>query len=298
MPELPEVETVRRTLAPALGGCVTKVWTSGKSLHLGREVDASALGDAARGAKLEAIERIGKYLILAFSGRDQVVLVHLGMSGRLWLQRAGAETDPHVHVRFFFEGRGGDIDRELRFRDPRRFGLVTTARRGFEREHPALSRLGVDPLVARAQGGGKSRLAQALVSGFRGRTIPLKAALLDQRTVAGIGNIYASEALFEARLDPALPAKALTTSGATRLARAIDDVLLRALENGGTSLRDFVAGDGTSGQNAEYLRVYDRGGAACPRARCKGTIERAVMQGRATYFCPRCQRRASTAETP
>jgi formamidopyrimidine-DNA glycosylase len=285
VPELPEVETVRRTLTPAIGAEVRRVWTSGMPLHLGRVVDPRALARAAEGASLEGIRRIGKYLLLDFAGRSDAVVIHLGMSGRLRIQDASSPMDVHVHARFSL--RHGDGRRlELRFRDPRRFGLVTTVRRGGERDHPALAHLGADPLAL-----GPQALAELLEVKTRGRKLAIKAALLDQRIVAGIGNIYASEALWGARIHPDMPASRLGRRRAHELARAIVEVLERALDNGGTSLRDFVAADGASGENAHYLWVYGREGQACPRADCGGQIARAVQQGRATFHCRRCQRR-------
>jgi formamidopyrimidine-DNA glycosylase len=284
MPELPEVETVRRTLAPAVGAVVTDIWTSGLALHQGRVPDEVALARACAGAALERVRRLGKYLLLDFEDRDELVIVHLGMSGRFRIHLEREPVDAHVHVRLAMRD-AGNAALELRFRDPRRFGLVTTAWRGREREHPALARLGVDPLSLDA-----AALAAVLLEKTRGRSLPLKAALLDQRIVAGIGNIYASEALWEARIHPDTPAGRLTRTRANELARAILEVLHRALDHGGTSLRDFVAADGASGEHAHYLWVYGREGLPCPRELCGTSISRRVHQGRATFFCRRCQR--------
>ncbi len=286
MPELPEVETVRRTLAPAIGAVVTRVWASGMPLHLGRVADRAALARAAEGASLEDVRRIGKYLLLDFRGRDEAVIVHLGMTGRLRLCASEPHLDDaHVHARFWLRRSGAEAG-ELRFRDPRRFGLLSTVFRGREREHPSFARLGLDPLAAEP-----AELAEALFARTRGRDLTIKAALLDQRIVAGIGNIYASEALWQARIHPATPAGRLTRRRAQRLAAAVLEVLHRALDHGGTSLRDFVAADGAAGENAHYLWVYGRAGALCKRAACGAQVVRAVHQGRATFFCRRCQRR-------
>lgn len=274
MPELPEVETVRRTLAPALGVRVTEIWTSGLPLRT-QPVDLAALRRAARGKVLEGVRRIGKYLLLDFSTRS--VVVHLGMSGRLRLFARDAPNPPHTHVVF----RMGE--RELRFSDPRRFGQVSVAVRGAERDHPSLAELGPDPLVDTVDGDLMYELCQT--------RRPVKLLLLDQRALAGIGNIYASEALWEARIRPTLPAQRLSRARAAALAAAVRAVLERALGNGGTSLRDFVDADGRQGEHSHYLRVYDRGGERCPRRGCGGTIRRTVLGGRATFHCPRCQSR-------
>lgn len=280
MPELPEVETVRRTLAPAVGHRITSVWTSGLPLRLNRPVDRRGLSRAARGAVIGAVRRRGKYLLIDLTDRPQILLVHLGMSGRFRLVSAGAPQAPHTHVVFSL-----DDGRQLRYSDPRRFGLVTLAPgNGREHEHPALALLGRDPLEDSVSGAdlhARASLSRQAV----------KQLLLDQRVVAGVGNIYASEALWMARIPPTLPGRRLSRPRASALARAIREVLERALDRGGTSLRDFVDADGREGENAHYLRVYGREGEPCPRRGCPGQIRRSVIQGRATFYCPRCQGR-------
>ena len=283
MPELPEVETVRRTLSPAVGATVTGLWTSGLPLHLGRTIDVAELRRAALGARLESVRRCGKYLLLDFEDRDRVVLVHLGMSGRFRLAPARSARPAHTHAVLrlqYPDGRRG----ELRLSDPRRFGLVASARREREREHPSLAGLGVDPLEDGLDG-------DTLFSATRGSRRPIKAALVDQRIVAGVGNIYASEALWRARIHPETESGRLSRARCAALAEAIVAALEGALTRGGTSLRDFVAADGAAGENADYLWVYGRAGAACPRERCRGTVARSVLQGRATFACTGCQRR-------
>jgi formamidopyrimidine-DNA glycosylase len=277
MPELPEVETVRRTLAPAIGAKVGEVWTSGKPLRLNRPVDRAALARAARGRTIETVRRIGKYLLIDLRGGDSSLLVHLGMSGRLRLVAAAEPRAPHTHVVFDLSGK-----RELRYSDPRRFGQVEVVTRAAEREHPSLAVLGRDPIAEEVDGAW-------LHAQMHRRDRNIKAFLLDQGIVAGVGNIYASEALWEAGIRPTVRAGAVSRVRADALAVAIRAVLDRALTHGGTSLRDFVNADGREGENAEYLLVYDRAGEACLRAGCGGTIRRVVIQGRATFYCPRCQ---------
>lgn len=280
MPELPEVETVRRTLEPAVGRRVTSVWTSGLPLRLARPVDRAGIERAALGATISAVRRHGKYLLIEFAGRDELVLVHLGMSGRLRLVRADQPRAPHTHVVLAL-----DRGQEIRFSDPRRFGMVDVAPAGArEREHPALAVLGRDPLHETVTG---AFLHQAA----RRTRQNLKALLMDQGVVAGVGNIYASEALWRARLPPTLRGVQLDRRGADALARAVTTVLRHALGRGGTTLNDFVDADGVAGENADYLRVYDRAGQPCPRRGCPGRIRRTVIQGRATFHCPRCQSR-------
>lgn len=273
MPELPEVETVRRTLTPAIGARIASVWDSGKGLHMARTPPRAALRKLI-GTRIAAVRRIGKYLLLDTDG-ERSLLVHLGMTGRLRLHKAADPRANHTHVVL---GLG---DRELRFSDPRRFGQIDVVTRAVERQHPALSGLGPDALTDGVD-------PVAFHARSRGKKAMLKAFVLDQSVLAGVGNIYASEALWRAKLRPTTRAHKLTVESAQRLALAISEVIANALENGGTSLRDFVDADGAEGENADYLWVYDRAGKPCPR--CKSVIRRSVLQGRATYYCPTCQK--------
>ena len=274
MPELPEVETVRLTLRPAVGATIATVWTSGQALRLGRPIPAAALRRAMSGRAIVDLRRFGKYLVIDTDG-PRSLLVHLGMTGRLRVHRPGDERAAHTHVVF----RLGD-GRELRYSDPRRFGQVDLVRRGAEREHPSLAVLGLDPLTEKLDG-------RYLLERARGRSASLKAFLMDQGVVAGVGNIYASEALWRAKLQPSSTLDRMTGPRATALARGIRDSLRHALAKGGTSLKDFVDAHGAEGSNAEYLLAYGREGEPCKR--CKTAIRRVVLQGRATYFCPACQ---------
>lgn len=281
MPELPEVETVRRTLAPAIGMRVTGVWVSGLPLRSSQRVDQSELEQAACGRRITAVRRLGKYLLIDMDG-PRSLLVHLGMSGRLRLVEASAAVAPHTHVAFALTSRGGK--HELRYSDPRRFGQVSWLIRGREREHPSLAKLGTDPLAEGVTG-------EQLHALTRGSRRALKLFLLDQHAIAGVGNIYASEALWQARIHPAVPAHRLSRPRADALAEAVRMVLERALEHGGTSLRDFVNADGHAGTHSHYLWVYDREGQPCAREGCGHVIRRTVTQGRATFHCPGCQKR-------
>jgi len=290
MPELPEVETVRRTLTPAIGARIEGVWDSGKPLHMQRKPPRAKLR-ALVGATITGVRRHGKYLLVdvdhpadtvarprgrssAGAERPQALLVHLGMTGRFCIVAKGVPRAPHTHLVL-------DLGtRELRFTDARRFGQLDVVERAKERAHPALAVLGPDALVDGVD-------ADALVAAARRRKTPLKAFILDQSVIAGVGNIYASEALWRAKLRPTKRAHKLTAANAKRLAAAIKETLENALENGGTTLSDFVNANGAEGENAEYLWVYDRAGEPCPR--CKTPIKRAVHQGRATYYCPTCQ---------
>jgi formamidopyrimidine-DNA glycosylase len=272
VPELPEVETVRRTLKPAIGARIEAVWDSGKGLHMKRRPPRVKLR-ALVGSRITALRRHGKYLLVD-TDTPRSLLVHLGMTGRFCIH---AKSDPratHTHLVL-------DLGtRELRFADARRFGQLDVIERATERNHPALSVLGPDALVDGID-------AEALLEIAKQRRTTLKAFVLDQGVIAGVGNIYASEALWRAKLRPTKRSNKLSSAGAQLLAAAIRETLENALENGGTTLSDFVAGDGKAGENADYLWVYAREGQPCPR--CQAKIKRAVHQGRATYYCPTCQ---------
>lgn len=279
MPELPEVETVRRTLAPIVGARISTTWWSRKNLRLDTPVDLKSLRKACRGAEIESVRRLGKYILINLRSRPEVILVHLGMSGRLRHFSETSERPKHTHVEWRF-----DDGRILRYSDPRRFGNVELVVRGRERDHISLAKLGPDPLDDGITG------AELRASCQRTKR-PIKVALLDQGLVAGVGNIYASEALWQAGIHPSTPASQLGLARCDRLAFAVVDVLRRALSHGGTSLKDFVSADGHAGEHSHYLWVYDREGMPCPEPRCSSRIKRSVQQNRATYFCPRCQRK-------
>lgn len=288
MPELPEVETVRRTLAPAIGQVITSTWGSGKPLHMNRPVPYQAIDRFASRATIRDIRRHGKYLMLDLERRGSpahVLLVHLGMTGRLRIHPAGAARGKHTHLVLGLRAPGTRrVSHELRYADIRRFGQLDLVTATAEAEHPALRILGRDPLVDPLDGAFVHEHACN-----SGQT--LKAFLLNQRIIAGIGNIYASEALWIARIRPTLRARQLSRPRAATLAAAVTQVLNHALTHGGTSLKDFVAADGAQGSHSDYLQVYGRDGAPCPRNSCKGTVRRTVIQGRATFHCPRCQER-------
>ena len=272
MPELPEVETVRRTLEPAVGAKIVSVWDSGKGLHMARKPPRKKLR-ALAGATITRIHRHGKYLLLE-TDSPQTLLVHLGMTGRTLIVPTASPRAKHTHV---VVNLG---DRELRFSDPRRFGQVDVFERGKESEHEGLSMLGPDGLFEPATG-------EYLFAKSRKKAVSLKAFILDQSVIAGVGNIYASEALWRAKLRPTTRAKKLSHAKAELLAAAIHEVFDNALTKGGTSLRDFVNANGVEGGNVDYLWVYGRDGLPCPRDQTK--IRRSVLQGRATYYCPTCQ---------
>jgi formamidopyrimidine-DNA glycosylase len=272
VPELPEVETVRRTLTPAIGAQIHAVWDSGKGLHMKRKPPRKKLANLV-GAQITAVRRHGKYLLVD-TDRPESLLVHLGMTGRFMIVPKATPRANHTHLVL-------DLGtRDLVFVDARRFGQLDVFERAHEREHPGLAVLGPDALTDGVD-------ADTLVTMAKKRRTTLKAFVLDQSVIAGVGNIYASEALWRAKLRPTKRSNKLTVAAANLLAAAIRETIENALENGGTTLSDFVNADGAEGENADYLWVYDRAGQPC--LRCKAKIKRAVHQGRATYYCPTCQ---------
>ncbi|MEZ4399085.1 MAG: bifunctional DNA-formamidopyrimidine glycosylase/DNA-(apurinic or apyrimidinic site) lyase [Kofleriaceae bacterium] len=278
MPELPEVESVRRGLVRRRlrGATIARVRSSGLPLRLARPQPLAALRRAARGSVITDVRRIGKYLLIDLD-RRHAILVHLGMSGNLFVARRSEPWAPHTHV--VFELADG---RDLRFVDPRRFGMVEVVDRERPRLHPALAALGPDPIT-------DGLTAEHLLAAAGTRTTATKLFILDQAVIAGVGNIYASEALWLAGIAPTRPAGQLGLDGARAVAIAVTDVLAFAIDNGGTTLRDFLGAGGVPGENGEFLLVYGRAGHPC--ARCATAIRKSVQGGRATYFCPTCQRR-------
>jgi formamidopyrimidine-DNA glycosylase len=273
MPELPEVEIVVRTLRPQIvGQTIRSLWTSGQSLRMARKLDKRRLLEASIGATIRAVRRRGKYILIDLDS-DHGVLVHLGMTGRLTVSEERAQRVKHTHVVWTLPRR-----RELRFVDPRRFGWVQAART-LDRL-PEIRVLGLDPL---AELDGEKLRAMLATS-----RAPIKAFLLDQHRLAGLGNIYVCEALFRARIHPRTQARRVRHQ-AEVLVRAIRETLEIGIANCGTSFRDFVDATGAPGKNIEALLVYGREDEACTV--CAGRVRRRVDAGRSTFFCAKCQSR-------
>ena len=278
MPELPEVETVCRGLALRLQGHrLTKVVQRRPDLR--RPLPAQ-FSQRLTGRRIENLDRRAKYILMHFDDR-QVLLCHLGMTGRMLLSQDEPTLETHDHVVFY-----ADDGTVLRFNDARRFGLMDLTTEDELGEHELLKGLGPEPLGADFTG---MRLALAL----KGKRTPIKAALLDQRVVAGIGNIYASEALFRAGISPKRLARAVQGERANKLARMVRVVLNEAIAAGGSSLRDYVQTDGELGYFQKRWRVYEREGLRCRGCTCDpektGGIKRIVQSGRASFYCPRKQ---------
>jgi formamidopyrimidine-DNA glycosylase len=273
MPELPEVESVRRQLEPALVGRRLERVTIDDP-RLVRPYEPAEVAAELEGERTAAVERRGKYLVVRFeSGR--VLLIHLRMTGSLLHAAAGSlQDDPHRRAVVKLDD-GSDVA----YRDVRRFGTWLLLEPG-EAEPYLSARVGDEPLDALFTA---ARLGERLA----GRRTSLKAALLDQRTLAGIGNIYADEALWRARLNPLRPAASLDRAELRRLHRAIRAALEHGLARQGSTLRDYRLPDGSGGSMQDEFRVYGRGGEPCDR--CGTPISRTHVAGRTTWFCPTCQ---------
>lgn len=271
MPELPEVETTKRGLAPLLTGKrVGKVEILDARL---RWPVPTNLGSLLRGRSLRAIDRRAKYLLFRFS--HGTLIGHLGMSGSMRVCQPNAELRKHDHVRIRFGS-----ETEFRYHDPRRFGFLLWTEQAAEL-HPRLIDLGPEPLGPDFDG---AHLAGAAA----GRKIAVKPFLMDNHVVVGVGNIYANEALFRAGIRPSRAAGRIAAARWDRLAIEVRAVLTEAIEQGGTTLRDFENSAGEPGYFEQSLAVYDREGRPC--LRCDTPIRRAVLGQRASYFCPHCQR--------
>lgn len=293
MPELPEVETIRRGLEPVLAGARIR------RLHMRRPDLRFPLPDhfaeRVEGQRIERLSRRAKYLVAELSGGEALVM-HLGMTGRFSVvtpqrqQVLGAyvyETDGdpvHDHVAFDLSSGVSVV-----YNDPRRFGFMVMMDAASREAHALFRRMGVEPL-------GPDLTAEYLASRAHGRKSNLKAFLMDQRNVAGLGNIYVSEALYRAGISPDRAARFLSdrrglpTDRARALVPAIQSVLEQAIAAGGSTLKDYRHADGERGAFQESFAVYDREGAPCVRPRCDGMVRRTVHSGRATYACTRCQR--------
>ena len=273
MPELPEVETVRRGLAAAASGLLV-TGVEGVDVELRRPLRPAALAQALAGRRFAEPRRRGKFLLLDVADGGSL-LVHLGMSGRLNLVGESAPRRPHTHLVLQLEE-----GRELHFSDPRRFGLIWWLGPGEEASDPSLCRLGMEPLV--------HDFPRLLPNLLRGRRCAVKTALLDQRLIAGIGNIYAAEALWRARIRPTRAAGSVSPMRLERLGRCVQEVLWEAIEQGGTTLKDFSRLDGGDGLFAVRLDAYGREGRPC--SRCGTALRRSVIGGRSTMWCGACQR--------
>lgn len=273
MPELPEVEVLRRSLEPRLVGArVERVEVRSPALR--EPLDRRRLRSLA-GCRVESLGRRAKYLLVGFEG-SRTLVIHLGMSGRFTIVPADEPAAPHEHLAFHLAGGG-----RLRLVDPRRFGLALVLRDADLVRDKRFATLGVEPL-------GPELTPDYLWSRARGRRAPVKAFLMDARWVVGVGNIYASEALWQSGVHPGRAAGRIGKARLAQLTAAVRSVLGRAIEEGGTTLNDFTDGEGNAGYFQVSLSVYGREGEPCRR--CGRAIRRIVQTGRSTFYCPGCQR--------
>ncbi len=269
MPELPEVETVARRLRDTTPGLTIR------SVHVLDSKFDHLIGEGSLvGSKVQDVIRHGKFLALRLEG-DRALLLHMMMSGRILVRRANDLPDPYLRFTL-------TLDREIqiRFCDPRRFGTAKVIGRSEYRDFQ--SRLGIEPFS-------KQFTTTNLVPKLKSRTVAIKTAMLNQSIVAGVGNIYADEALWRARINPLVPAGKLKRGQVRALVRAVRRVLRDGLKSGGTTFSQYADADGRPGTNQLNLNVFRRTGQPCHR--CSATIERKVIGGRSSHFCPVCQRR-------
>ncbi|HAR54472.1 bifunctional DNA-formamidopyrimidine glycosylase/DNA-(apurinic or apyrimidinic site) lyase [Roseovarius nubinhibens] len=283
MPELPEVETVRRGLAPVMeGGTIARAEVNRPDL---RWPFPDRMAERLAGQKVTALRRRSKY-ILADLASGETLLIHLGMSGRMLISgdaqgrfvhdHPAPEKHDHVVLHMADGAR-------ITFNDPRRFGAMDLLPTDGAEAHPLLAVLGPEPL-------GNGFHEEYFVAALKTRTMPAKSALLDQRIVAGLGNIYVCEALFRAGISPKRRVNNLSSARIASLVPIIRDVLGDAIAAGGSSLRDFRQADGELGYFQHNFDVYDREGQPCRRPGCDGIVARVVQSGRSSFYCPRCQR--------
>lgn len=273
MPELPEVETIRRGLSPLLEGRRIEAITV-RERRLREPVGPQELSRL-RGARVTGVRRRSKYLLVDTSA-GLTLLVHLGMTGQIWVADRDRPRRPHEHVVIRL-----DDGRELRFADTRRFGLLRVLQSDRVERDRRIEALGPEPL-------GGDLTARDLFRLTRKRSKPVKNFLIDARAIAGVGNIYACEALHRAAINPRRRVRRIGPGGWERLLRSLRAVLNEAIEAGGTTLRDFLNAEGDVGYFALSLKVYDRAGEPC--VRCGALIRRIVQAGRSTFYCPRCQK--------
>ena len=296
MPELPEVETVKRGLEPALlGRRFTQLELRRKDLRFPFPV---GMADSMRGAEMQALERRAKY-ILVHCSNNKTLILHLGMTGRFtvvkpngasfepgaFYHEAGGTTEPGPHDHVIWHLNDGT---RVIYNDARRFGFMDWAETHLRDEHKLLRDIGVEPL-------GNSFHLDHLTDKLRDKKAPMKAALLDQHVVAGLGNIYVSEALHRARISPKLMAGKLVKAKGSdprlaELVRHIRDILNEAITAGGSTLQDFQGTSGEKGAFQQRFLVYDREGENCASPGCTSVITRIVQSGRSTFYCPTCQR--------
>lgn len=270
MPELPEVETIRRGLEKICSKKVTKIFRSEKKLRIGSSLDLQGLV----GAKIISIKRRARYLIINFSNKKSLI-IHLGMSGRVTVEAAFTQMK-HDHFASEF-----DDGTWLIFNDPRRFGFVDLAETKNLETHQMLARLGLEPLDDEFN---FSHLKEKL----RSKKMNIKTTMMDNKIVVGVGNIYINESLFYSGISPLREASSLSDSEIRKLLQAIKKILRKAIELGGSSISDYVNSQGKKGDFQSSFKVYGRGLEKC--LHCKSALQKIAQSGRSSFFCPNCQK--------
>jgi formamidopyrimidine-DNA glycosylase len=273
MPELPEVETTRLGILPHIQhAAIKEIIVRRRDL---RQPVPDSLADI-EGRQVIGVSRRAKYLIIHFND-DHHVIIHLGMSGSLRIVDPATEFRTHDHIAISLS-----TGKQLRYHDPRRFGIVTHTNTENPLAHPLFSALGPEPLESGFQ-------ASDLNNALRSLQRPIKLAIMDNAIVVGVGNIYASESLFHAGIHPATPASKLSLPRLRQLVEAIQNVLKKSITQGGTTLRDFLRENGEPGYFRQELFVYEREGQPCRK--CSSPIRKTIQGQRSTYFCINCQKR-------
>ncbi|MGH1456202.1 MAG: bifunctional DNA-formamidopyrimidine glycosylase/DNA-(apurinic or apyrimidinic site) lyase [Alphaproteobacteria bacterium] len=274
MPELPEVETIRRGMENAMLGKTFKAIQIRR--HDLRVPIPKNLGQVMTGHKLNTILRRGKYIIAHLSN-DTYIILHLGMSGRIHISNEDKPPLKHDHVIMYMND-----DTRISFEDPRRFGMFyLSSTKNWEDEKP-FSNMGPEPL-------NKDCTGNILFNRLKSKTAPIKSALLDQRVIAGLGNIYVCEALYRANIHPQKPCSQISHEKINALMPHIKDILNEAIKSGGSSLKDYKHTDGSLGYFQHGFKVYDQENQKCQNKACNENIVRITQSGRSTFFCPNCQ---------
>ena len=272
MPELPEVETIRRGMEQAMSGkIIQNIAVRRRDL---RTPITENIEELMRGKTLVTISRRGKYLILTLCNQENIIL-HLGMSGRIHILKEDRAPLKHEHV--IMHMRDGT---RVSFEDPRRFGMFYLAK-NWEEEKP-FSEMGPEPL-------GNTCSGDVLYNNLKNRKTPIKQALLDQKVIAGLGNIYVCEALYRSKIHPQMPAMNISRDQSETLMIHIRDILNEAIQSGGSTLKDYQHTDGSLGYFQHGFKVYDRECEKCANKTCNDNIVRIIQSGRSTFFCPSCQ---------
>ena len=281
MPELPEVETVKRAIAEAATDHrIDDVMISGKKMRWPIPDD---INNQISGMTINELRRRGKYILMDLNGKKtlKTVIVHLGMSGSIRIYSEGHNIEPKKHDHLSIKTAHTKHGVTIVLNDPRRFGGVQIIETENAKTHPLLKKMGVEPL-------NEEHNPKMMLAAFKGKTAPIKSVLLDQHIIAGIGNIYASEALFRAGISPKRMAKNISRKKLALLNTEIKNVLTEAIAKGGTSLRDHVQPGGEIGYFVQSLNVYGRKGEPCPH--CSTPIKEIRQTGRASFYCSQCQR--------